>query len=57
MDKGTILGMKVERIIKKPATAAIIYSMDMDKTGRESSILVFNLSGSSPSTMVYLRSL
>jgi len=42
-DAGVIAGMKVERIINEPTAAAIAYGMD--KTGGESTILVFDLGG------------
>jgi heat shock protein 5 len=42
-DAGVIAGLKVERIINEPTAAAIAYGMD--KTGGESTILVFDLGG------------
>jgi endoplasmic reticulum chaperone BiP len=42
-DAGTIAGLKVERIINEPTAAAIAYGLD--KTGKESNVLVFDLGG------------
>ena len=42
-DAGTIAGLNVERIINEPTAAAIAYGMD--KTGKESNVLVYDLGG------------
>ena len=42
-DAGTIAGLKVERIINEPTAAAIAYGID--KTGKESNVLVYDLGG------------
>jgi len=42
-DAGTISGLQVDRIINEPTAAAIAYGMD--KTGKESNVLVFDLGG------------
>jgi len=42
-DAGVIAGLKVERVINEPTAAAIAYGMD--KTGKESNVLVFDLGG------------
>jgi heat shock protein 5 len=42
-DAGVIAGLKVQRIINEPTAAAIAYGMD--KTGKESNVLVFDLGG------------
>ena len=42
-DVGTIAGMKVQRILNEPTAAAIAYGVD--KTGGESTVLVYDLGG------------
>ncbi len=42
-DAGTIAGMKVQRILNEPTAAAIAYGVD--KTGGESTVLVYDLGG------------
>mmetsp|Transcript_30282 Transcript_30282/g.49592 ORF Transcript_30282/g.49592 Transcript_30282/m.49592 type:complete len:526 (-) Transcript_30282:125-1702(-) len=42
-DAGAIAGLHVERIINEPTAAAIAYGMD--KTGKESNVLVYDLGG------------
>jgi len=42
-DAGTIAGLNVERIINEPTAAALAYGID--KTGKESNVLVYDLGG------------
>ena len=42
-DAGAIAGLKVERIINEPTAAALAYGMD--KSGKESNVLVYDLGG------------
>jgi molecular chaperone DnaK len=54
-DAGTITGLKVQRVINEPTSAAVAYGLD--KQDREDNLLVFDLGGGPffLSTMVSLN--
>jgi heat shock protein 5 len=45
MDAGRIAGLKVERIINEPTAAAIAYGLNKVESGKERTILVYDLGG------------